>query len=29
MNKILKYNLGSAKKYGWNPEWFDAEKFDE
>lgn len=29
MNKVLKYNLNSAKKHGWNPEWFDAEKFDE
>ena len=29
MSKVLKYNLESAKKYGWNPEWFGAEKFDE
>jgi hypothetical protein len=29
MNKVLKYNLDSAKKHGWNPEWFGAEKFDD
>jgi hypothetical protein len=29
MSKVLKYNLKSAKKYGWNPDWFDADKFDD
>jgi hypothetical protein len=29
MNKVLKYNLDSSKKYGWSPEWFDCETFNE
>lgn len=29
MNKILKFNLNSSKKYGWSPEWFWTDTFNE
>jgi hypothetical protein len=29
MNKILNYNLNSSKKYGWSPEWFGCDIFNE
>ena len=29
MNKILDYNLNSSKRYGWSPEWFGSDVFDE
>lgn len=29
MNKILKFNLNSSKKYGWSPEWFWTNSFNE
>lgn len=29
MNKAIKYNLNSSKKYGWSCEWFDSDVFDE
>ena len=29
MSKALKYNLASSKKYGWSPEWFGSDVFDD
>jgi len=28
MNKKIKYNLESSKKYGWTPEWFGCDTFN-
>jgi len=29
MSKIIEYNKAKAEKYGWTPEWFGCEEFDE